>query len=83
MTEKAENFVGFGYHVQNVEWNIISGGQIGSPTNSMTVRASYFSMILGAKWYVDNTKHFSFCLDVQGDLPITNKATGRRLAYIP
>ncbi|HQX30784.1 MAG: hypothetical protein IPI00_10105 [Flavobacteriales bacterium] len=49
----------------------------------MTVRASYFSMILGAKWYVDNTKHFSFCLDVQGDLPITNKATGRRLAYIP
>ena len=83
MTDQADILVGFGYHVQNLEWDITGGSHFGSSMDSMTVRASYFSVILGAKWYLDNAKHLSFFFDAQVDLPIANTATGRRKAYIP
>lgn len=83
MTDRSEITVGFGYHVQNLGFNVSDGSQCCTNTDSITVRASYVSLIFGVSWFLDEAKKFSLFLAAQLDNPITNNATGRRRYYVP
>ena len=81
--ENTEAIVGLGYHVQNLGFDVSDGSQCCTNTDSITVRASYLSLIFGVSWFLDDAKKFSLFLAAQLDNPITNNATGRRRYYVP
>ncbi|MBP6311455.1 MAG: hypothetical protein WAS33_16760 [Candidatus Promineifilaceae bacterium] len=83
VNENTEAIVGLGYHVQNLGFNVSDGSQCCTNTDSITVRASYVSLIFGISWFLDEAKKFSLFLAAQLDNPITNNATGRRRYYVP
>lgn len=81
ITSRSEILGGLGYHVQNVKIDISHGGLGYSVTDSVTIRASYYSWVLGAAWYIGVAKQFSFFFTGQMDYSITNQATGERRSW--
>ena len=81
ITSRSEIIGGLGYHVQNVKIDLSRGGLGYSVTDSLTIRASYYSWVLGAVWYLGPSKQFSYFFTGQLDYSIMNQATGEQRSY--